>query len=488
MYIKKYVILLLVFVQITFAQEGPSIHRLDYEKNKSIHLAKTIDSESDSEIIPLNINVQKNLSKAVFGYYPDWEYLNNAHKNFNYNLLTHIAAFDFSVSANGQISEPSGWPWTSVINKAHENGVKMVMVIVNFDADDIHNLLTNSFARWGFMRVVQNKIRSYSLDGVNIDFEGLKVADRGSLINEFMQELTDSVHSINEELEVSFAAPAVNWGGWDLTGLANSCDYLFVMGYDFYGSWSTVTGPSAPLSSSSPYNVRNTTQIEYGTLSTFNPKKLILGVPYFGPHWTTNSSSEGASIIQYQNAVRFRSAQVESDNYGLNWSSTFQNSWYNYKEGSINHQVWFDNDSSLGLKFDLAIAKNLKGVGMWALGYDGTRTEYWDLIADKFSIPVSVEEEEQVPTSFSLAQNYPNPFNPTTTIKYTIPKTTNNFGTTKLKVYDLLGSEVATLVNEQNISGNYDVVFDATNLASGTYIYQLQHGSFRDTKKMILIK
>ena len=54
-----------------------------------------------------------------------------------------------------------------------------------------------------------------------------------------MKELTDSVHSWSPDLEVSFAGPAVNWSGWDFNGLVNSCDYIFIMGYDFYGSWSS---------------------------------------------------------------------------------------------------------------------------------------------------------------------------------------------------------------------------------------------------------
>ena len=77
-----------------------------------------------------------------------------------------------------------------------------------------------------------------------------------------MRELTDSVHAVSPDLEVSYASPAVNWGGWDLTGLAESCDYLFVMGYDFYGSWSSVTGPTAPLKTNTPYNITNTIDVE----------------------------------------------------------------------------------------------------------------------------------------------------------------------------------------------------------------------------------
>ena len=108
------------------------------------------------------------------------------------------------------------------------------------------------------------------------------------------------------------------------------------------------------------------------------------------------------------------------------------------------------------------------------------------------------ETTPSVPTEFSLSQNYPNPFNPVTTIKYSIPNVTlspdkNGINSVEgsrviLKVYDILGSEVATLVNEEKPAGNYQVNFNAVKLSSGVYFYRLQAGSFVETKKMVLIK
>lgn len=89
-----------------------------------------------------------------------------------------------------------------------------------------------------------------------------------------------------------------------------------------------------------------------------------------------------------------------------------------------------------------------------------------------------------LPDHFELGQNYPNPFNPSTSIRYALP--TNMMVT--LKVYNILGKEVATLVNEEKAAGYYEVNFNASNLASGTYIYQLQTGNNVDVKKMILMK
>ena len=103
------------------------------------------------------------------------------------------------------------------------------------------------------------------------------------------------------------------------------------------------------------------------------------------------------------------------------------------------------------------------------------------------SIPTDVKDEnrkQQVVKTFNLDQNYPNPFNPATTISYTIPKS----GYVSLKIYDILGNEVATLVNGYQEANSYRVRFNANRIASGIYFYKLKTGEFVQTKKMILMK
>jgi hypothetical protein len=103
-----------------------------------------------------------------------------------------------------------------------------------------------------------------------------------------------------------------------------------------------------------------------------------------------------------------------------------------------------------------------------------------------FDIETSVDDNVHsfIPDEFQLFQNYPNPFNPTTTIRFT----TSDLRYTILKVYDVLGSEITTLVNEEKPVGNYEFVFDASALSSGVYFYRLQAGDFVETKKMVLMK
>jgi len=101
-----------------------------------------------------------------------------------------------------------------------------------------------------------------------------------------------------------------------------------------------------------------------------------------------------------------------------------------------------------------------------------------------FAYSDEVEIDIEQPSVFYLGQNYPNPFNPTTNIKYSIPAD----GNVTLKVYDILGKEVTTLVNEYQQAGTFDVVFNGSNLASGVYYYQLTSGELTSTKKLMLTK
>ena len=104
-------------------------------------------------------------------------------------------------------------------------------------------------------------------------------------------------------------------------------------------------------------------------------------------------------------------------------------------------------------------------------------------IGNKWSV-TGVNDAKQTVKSYQLAQNYPNPFNPTTQIQYSIMKP----GMVSLKIYDILGRQVATLVNQFQASGKYTVNFNAANLASGVYFYEIQSGSFQSVKKMMLLK
>lgn len=136
---------------------------------------------------------------------------------------------------------------------------------------------------------------------------------------------------------------------------------------------------------------------------------------------------------------------------------------------------------------DYAKVVTVDGLGnVYVAGHSpGTGFNY-DIVTIKYSQNITnvYVSENKIPDSYSLNQNYPNPFNPLTTINFTLPY--QEF--VNLKVFNTLGQEVATLVNEEKSAGSYSVPFDAAKLSSGIYIYKISAGSFAETKKMILLK
>ncbi len=358
-----------------------STHQQELEAHRNAPTSPDLLGEKSAPLIPLQQRrTGTRLCATVFGYLPYW----SSSDHLRYDLLTHLACFSVEVNADGSLGNRHGWPWTGVINEAHANGVKVILVTTLFDSGDILTLITNPTYKNNFFTNIKAEMLAGNADGLNIDFEGGSSAWK-SHINAFMADLTASLHSELPGSEVTIAGPAVNWADdWDLPGLAASCDGIFIMGYAFWGSWSSTSGPNSPLVGGT-YNITDTVLDQYGTVTQDHPEKLILGLPYYGHHWTTSSSAARASVTGFVGSTRFYNDEPGSQTYGLLWDSASQTPWFRWHDGASWHQVWFDNAESLGLKYDLAITHNLQGVGMWALGYDGARPELWDQLEAQFS-------------------------------------------------------------------------------------------------------
>ncbi len=138
------------------------------------------------------------------------------------------------------------------------------------------------------------------------------------------------------------------------------------------------------------------------------------------------------------------------------------------------------SEKEIEIEFDVSIEAPINEMDTLHFVLSNAKGESWSK---------EIVLEYIAPKEFVLFQNYPNPFNPSTTIKYSIPLNgKGETANTKLIVFDILGREVTTLVNQQQQPGNYEVVFNASNLSSGTYFYRLVSGDFSKTMKFILMK
>ncbi|HEX2788362.1 MAG TPA: T9SS type A sorting domain-containing protein [Ignavibacteria bacterium] len=201
------------------------------------------------------------------------------------------------------------------------------------------------------------------------------------------------------------------------------------------------------------------------------------------------------NIVGTQTQVRSGGLTVAPDAYPFNeipnrfGPEIMFNTPYHYTGGHLLVEIRHTGFTGTSRSTD-AIGTAIPGYGTdfsacWTGNYTGTAGSQGNFsVVQLTSLVTGIHTEPGIPAEYSLKQNYPNPFNPATTINFAVP--TNQFVT--LKVFDKLGREIATLVNEMKTAGNHYVNFFADDLASGIYFYKIQAGDFTETKKMMLIK
>ena len=166
-----------------------------------------------------------------------------------------------------------------------------------------------------------------------------------------------------------------------------------------------------------------------------------------------------------------------SEDNGQNWSQNEQLS------DAFDPHLGWPQQNKMGDYFDM-ISDNNGAYLAWAGTFNGEQDVYYGRISQ---MPVAIDDRQDdggIPGTFSLSQNYPNPFNPNTKISFALPKQE----LVTIKVFDVLGNEIATLVKKEKSAGTYQVEFNATNLPSGVYLYKIHAGDFVQTKKMILLR
>ena len=294
-----YKILLFItsFSVVICQQTYKSIHQSDleyYKENFLEPLYKTYEGPAK----PLS-NIKKNLSKKVFGYHPYWQ--GTKWQYYNFDLLSTIAYFSAEADENGNLIDLHGWPATDLINKAHENGVEVVLTVTLFSKTKLETLLSSSENRNRLINNLRFEVERAGADGVNIDFESFPESQKNNLVT-FVKDLRAILRNSIPNAQVTLATPAVDWNNaWDFNALANESDGLFVMGYDYHWKGSTLTGPVAPLTGGS-YNVTNTINT-YLSVTGNNTSKIILGNPYYGYEWPATSADKGANTTGSGSAV-----------------------------------------------------------------------------------------------------------------------------------------------------------------------------------------
>lgn len=466
--------IIVVFISIFIGLKGgdqKSIHQVELELNKAMGISPDVEAHLPNEIT----NRNNTLNREVFGYYPYW--MGSAWLDLDLSLISTIAYFGAEANSTGGIDDWHSWPPNNLITTAHNAGVDVVLTVTNFNSNSISTLLSNATYRQNLITTIVNSVSSAGADGVNIDFEGLPSSQKDNMV-QFITDLKAAFESAIPGSQVTLATPAVDWSSaWDYDQLAINSDGLMIMGYDYHWSSGPTTGPVAPLTGWGTYNVTWTVN-DYITWSGGLNDKLILGCPYYGYDWPSESGSAGANTTGSATARTYSVAEPTAQAYGKLRDSDSQSPWYRYQNSGW-QQCWYDDSLSLSLKYDLINQHNLKGVGIWALGYDGDRPELWNAIEEKFTSESGISDLSQ-PSSFELGSPYPNPFNSIVSIPISVISN-GSF----LKIIDINGREIHHKILKV---GHYQYQWDASSFPSGIYFVSFSDGSNSQIQKMTYIK
>jgi len=432
------------------------------------------------------------VTKTVVGYYYFWDKTAFPYTKIEYDKVSVIAHAFVVPNADGSLSPESGATWQNflypqMINAAHQNNVKVIVSVGGWgNSAGFAPLAASATARANFAGNMKNFCLQNNYDGVDIDWEYPGNADRAIFVK-MMEVLRDSLSSVSPRLSLSMTTPGYLASGYDFQTLAGLVDWVGVMTYDYYGSWTANSGFVSPLytdprNDQGSVNSSITQFIQSGSIPL---SKLFMGLAFYGYNFQSGGLYQprrgSAPSVSYSAAVGY-----ENSGWTYNWDDVSKCPYLT--DLTKTHIITFDDTISIKQKCDYLLNKNLGGVIIWRLGLDNLGASQpllettWKCLNTSTAIVYHNSSGKQA-QDFEL-QNYPNPFNPSTTIKFRV----TSYGFVSLKVYDVLGREVATLVNERENAGSHAVIFDASKLASGVYFCVLYANGKSISKPMLYLK
>lgn len=340
--------------------------------------------------------------KRVYGFLPYWT-MNSATISAT---VTDVAYFSVGLDGNGNILEKTngeveqGWRrlqqerFTEWAAERQAAGQKLHITVTVFQADTIRSLVSSPTARGRARQTLSQLVASYPFDGIQMDVEYAGSVDdqlRANYVT-FIRELSQDLKKQDPRLELSvavFASAASRYTFWDIKELAPWCDFFIVMAYDYHIRSSTVVGPVAPIfgKGSGRWEHDVVTNMR-DMLQHVPPEKLMLGIPFYGYEWTSTSDELGAATFPdsgatatYQRVLDIlEDPELEAKE---RWDEDALSPYVIYKEGNQTQFIYYENTRSLSYKLDFVQQLNLRGVAIWALGYEGNRKELWDVISQK---------------------------------------------------------------------------------------------------------
>lgn len=428
--------------------------------------------------------------KLVVGYYPDWNRTLLPPAAIPYQSLTHILHAFLLPNPDGTVPGISGFGYADLVQTAHANNVKVLVSLGGWGGSGgFSPMCADTAARRRFVAAMTDFCASTGYDGVDVDWEYPANATDRTNFRILVGELRQSLNSLTPHRFISIATPSTGWSGqwFDVAGMMNDLDWIGMMTYDFYGSWTAKAGPNSALYGN--FSTNSEGWVDYSVsyyLGRGVPQaRLLIGIPLYG--WVFNASSlygtsTGATQASYASIIpRLQQGWVR------HWDDVGNVPYM--INGAGTQLISYDDSLSVATKCDYVVSKALGGAIVWALGQDklGGLQPIMEVIGAGLRPTTSAGSRTHggvVPTEFGLLQNYPNPFNGQTLIRYRTPEA----GDVHLMLSDVLGREVQVLVHTTQPAGDHEAMLSSNALPSGVYFIRLAWRSFVATRSCVVIR
>ena len=427
------------------------------------------------------------------GYYASWKSGILPYDRVKYSNLTHIlVAFIYPLSDGSIVSLGGGIPFSQLVSTAHSAGKKVLIAVGGASNSNGFAAATSTLTvRAVLINNLVSFIQTNNYDGVDIDWETPANSVETSQLTAFIQEMRAKFNQINASLLITMAVPPTAWGGqhFDYTNLVNYVDWFNVMCYDFYGSWSGYAGHASPLyqSPNDPTQAgSDSLSISYMISRGVPNSKLLLGIPFYSVQFSAPGLYQKTTVSVTSNPVYADIVSYLSSGWIYRWDNISK---VPYLLSSDSTQfISFEDTNSVKLKVAFAVRQGLGGLMCWELAQDvmGNGSQpLLETIGTTLKSLTGVEERRAVPSGFVLYKNFPNPFNPGTHIRYSLDAP----GITSLRVYNLLGQLVQTVVDHlHQDGGTYTVAINLSGLTTGVYASVLDQGDRRAVQTMIFLQ
>ncbi|VVB87840.1 Glycosyl hydrolases family 18 [uncultured archaeon] len=319
-------------------------------------------------------------SKVIYAFWPYW--IDPSLYEPDWSVLNYVAYHSWDANSNGTLNIPSNINRFNTVKKlAHNNNVKIIISVKNFDMDTLDNIF--AYHRDDLSNNISNNLQMYGADGVNLDFEFPRTINHYTdtsnkdLFEDLMKKIYAKVKSKNPDYYISINIAGSIEDVYRNANLSNYTDVVFLRGYNYHWSNSSRTG------SPSPYNsIVNSVN----DLKNYYPSnKIILGLYLSGYDWPSETEESGSNITGSGIDISMKNAIANADTYGRFWDYNSRTPYYKYYNNMTWHQVWYEDEQSLEIKLDYIKSENI-GIGIWALGYEGNNASIWKIVREKIFI------------------------------------------------------------------------------------------------------